>query len=376
MINKVGIDNIGFYTPRVYLDLATLATARGVDASKYKIGIGQEKMSLIMPFEDIVTMAAEAAYDIIQGQQESIGMVLFATESGIDFSKAAGIYLLSLLGLPSSARVLEVKQACYAATGALHLAKDYVMLHPNKKALVIASDVAWYGLKTPGEITQGAGAIALLISTHPRLAIVEDGQAAVENIEDFYRPTGQEVPIVDGKLSIRSYKNLLVRVIDPHHPSYVCFHMPFATMANKANESLPRPMNDMQLNKIKKFNKEVGNIYNGSLYLSLISLLTEQDIDLSGQRVGMFAYGSGATSEYFTITIQPQYQNIIQTNLFMKHVQLRKEVSYETYESLMTTFAERERTLEFIPDITSLTDQRFVLKAIVHGHRQYQQLLK
>ncbi len=371
---NVGIDRIGFYTPRVYLDLTTLAQARGVDMNKYKIGIGQEKMSLITPLEDIITMAAEASYDVIKEDQANIGLLLFATESGVDFSKAAGIYLLSLLGLPASIRVLEVKQACYAATGALHLAKDYVALHPDKKALVVASDVAWYGFNTPGEVTQGAGAIALLISASPRIAVVEEGKVAVESIDDFYRPNSQEVPIVDGKLSIRSYKNLLERVVDAQHPPYVCFHMPFATMANKANESLPRPMNDNQLTQIKKFNKDVGNIYNGSLYLSLLSLLTEQDIDLRDQRVGMFAYGSGASSEYFTLTIQPQYQTWIPREAIDQHIQSRKPVTYEVYVALMSTFAERERALEFTANLEWFTTQRFVLKSIIRGHRQYQNL--
>jgi hydroxymethylglutaryl-CoA synthase len=203
---KVGIDLINFYTPQVYLDLAELAAVRQVPVEKYTVGIGQEKMSLIDPFEDIVTMAAEAAYDIVKGREQNIGLLLFATESGVDYSKSAGVYLHSLLQLNPNCRVLEVKQACFAATGALLLAKDYVTLHPDKLALVIASDVAWYGLNTPGEVTQGAGAVAMVVSVNPRLAVIEEGKAIVENSKDFYRPSYNQVPIVDGKLYIRSYK--------------------------------------------------------------------------------------------------------------------------------------------------------------------------
>ncbi len=56
-----GIDKIGFYTPRYYLDLLTLAKARNVDPGKFCIGLGQQKMSLPSPDEDVVTMAASAA---------------------------------------------------------------------------------------------------------------------------------------------------------------------------------------------------------------------------------------------------------------------------------------------------------------------------
>jgi 3-hydroxy-3-methylglutaryl CoA synthase len=133
-------------------------------------------------------------------------------------------------------------------------------------------------------------------------------------------------------------------------------------------------MNDNQLTQIKKFNKDVGNIYNGSLYLSLLSLLTEQDIDLRDQSVGMFAYGSGASSEYFTLTIQPQYQTWIPREAIDQHIQSRKPVTYEVYIALMSTFAERERALEFTANLEWFTTQRFVLKSIIRGHRQYQNL--
>jgi hydroxymethylglutaryl-CoA synthase len=86
MIN-VGIDKIAYYVPKYFLDMKSMAEARNVDENKYKIGIGQEKTALISPQEDIVTMAIEAAYDIVQNDIESIDTLLFTTESAIDFSK-------------------------------------------------------------------------------------------------------------------------------------------------------------------------------------------------------------------------------------------------------------------------------------------------
>ena len=58
---EVGIDAIGFYSSQYYLDLKTLAQKRGVDADKYYVGLGQHKMAVCPPGEDIVTMAANAA---------------------------------------------------------------------------------------------------------------------------------------------------------------------------------------------------------------------------------------------------------------------------------------------------------------------------
>jgi hydroxymethylglutaryl-CoA synthase len=144
---KLGIDCISFYTPHYYLDLATLAAARGVDVDKYKVGLGQDKMAVTPPDEDIVTFAANAAYPLLkQVDVEQIDTVFLATESGIDQSKAAGIFVHHLLNLPKNCRVVEVKQACYSATAALQMALSYVARNPKRKVLIIASDIARYSL--------------------------------------------------------------------------------------------------------------------------------------------------------------------------------------------------------------------------------------
>lgn len=41
---------------------------------------------------------------------------MLATETGVDQSKAAGLYLHPLLLLPRNCRIIELKQACYCAT--------------------------------------------------------------------------------------------------------------------------------------------------------------------------------------------------------------------------------------------------------------------
>lgn len=369
---KVGIDSLHFYAPKTYLDLEDLARVRNTDVNKFKIGIGQEKMAIITPNEDIVTMAAEAAYPLIQGKESSIGLVLFATESGVDFSKAAAIYLHDVLKLPSMCRVLEVKQACYAATGALLLATDYVKTHPHKKALVVSSDIAWYGFETPGEVTQGAGAIAMVISENPTLAVVGEGQAIVANVEDFYRPSFHEVPIVDGKLSIRSYKELLKQVRPEEKLTYMCFHMPFAVMSDKASEVLVEPLAPQVLQASKAFNQDIGNIYNGSLFLSLLSLLSHTEAELiRHQKVGMFSYGSGAMGEYFTLTIQPSFEKGFLRAQILDYFSQRQRIDFETYHQLMEVYQQREKSLDFTPNFTQDKNQHFFLERIHHGHRTY-----
>ena len=42
MTVTVGIDKIGLYVPQYYIEMTELAQARGVEPSKYTIGIGQD----------------------------------------------------------------------------------------------------------------------------------------------------------------------------------------------------------------------------------------------------------------------------------------------------------------------------------------------
>jgi hydroxymethylglutaryl-CoA synthase len=369
---SIGIDALSFYSPRYFLDLTRLAAVRGVDPSKYQVGLGQFQMAIISPLEDIVTMALEAASDIVRGHEQDIDLILFATESGFDFSKASGIYVQQLLKLNPFARVLEVKQACYGATGALQLAVDHIRLHPNRKALVIASDVAWYGFQTPGEVTQGAGAIAMLVSANPRIAVVHSGKFYTENNADFYRPLGSEVPVVDGKLSIRSYRDVLKKVAPEKAFEYICFHQPFATMADKANETLAFPIQPTALQLVKQLGSVIGNIYNGSLFLSLISLFMYSKTALKPQNIGMFSYGSGATGEFFELGLLSTYHEGISLTRLHERVANRVALTFEQYEHFMKVFSEKEKQLEYQPDLSTLrSDQRFFLKAIQAGHRLY-----
>jgi hydroxymethylglutaryl-CoA synthase len=369
---SIGIDALSFYSPRYFLDLTRLAAVRGVDPSKYQVGLGQFQMAIISPLEDIVTMALEAASDIVSGHEQDIDLILFATESGFDFSKASGIYVQQLLKLNPFARVLEVKQACYGATGALQLAVDHIRLHPNRKALVIASDVAWYGFQTPGEVTQGAGAIAMLVSANPRIAVVHSGKFYTESNADFYRPLGSEVPVVDGKLSIRSYRDVLKKVAPEKAFEYICFHQPFATMADKANEALAFPIQPTALQLVKQLGSVIGNIYNGSLFLSLISLFMYSKTALKPQNIGMFSYGSGATGEFFELGLMSTYREGISLIRLHERVANRVALTFEQYEHFMKVFSEKEKQLEYQPDLSTLrSDQRFFLKAIQAGHRLY-----
>ena len=73
----IGIDKINFFTSNLYVDMTELAITRNDDPNKYLIGIGQSKMAVIPPTQDIVTMGANAAESMLTDEdKEEIDLVI------------------------------------------------------------------------------------------------------------------------------------------------------------------------------------------------------------------------------------------------------------------------------------------------------------
>lgn len=365
MVN-VGIDSLAVYTSRYALDLATLAAARGIDADKFYIGLGQHEMSVPPPGEDIVTMAASAAYQALQDIDVSnIEMLLFATESSFDQSKASGLYVHELLGLPARCRTVEFKQACYSATAAIQLALPFLRENPDKKVLVVASDIARYGLGSTGESSQGCGAVAMVLSANPRIAVLEPHTGFVsESVMDFWRPNYLDAALVEGKYSSKLYLTMLEkswrdysalsgRTFSDHQ--YFCYHAAVPRLVEKAHNSLLRWnaqniaeevwMRDMGYSLA--YGRITGNSYTASLYVGLASLLDNAEEDLTNKRIGFYSYGSGCVAEYFSAVIQPGYRNALATDYHQALFAARTKLNYDEYEKFyLYAYPEDGSTLE------------------------------
>lgn len=348
-MTTTGIESISFHIPQQYLDLATLAERNGANPSKFSRGIGQEKIAIPQHDEDVVTLAAEAARPIIEAHgSDGIDTLLFATETGIDQSKSAGIYVHRLLDLPSQCRNVELKQACYSATAAIQMACGYVARKPDRKVLVIASDVSRYDLDSSAEATQGCGAVAMLISSNPKIMEIDPISGChTEDIMDFWRPNYRKTPLVDGKFSALKYLHSLAHAWTDYqnnggrsHSDFVqfCYHLPFSRMGEKAHRHLAS-INETQVDQAKcepgmVYNRQIGNCYAASLYLSLTSTLENYEGDLSGKHIGMFSYGSGAVAEFFSGTVQPGYAEHLFTERHKGLLEGRQSLSYDEYLEL------------------------------------------
>jgi len=285
-----GIDDIAIYIPRLYLDARDFAKARGLDPEKLERGLGIGQMAIVDTNQDPACLAANACLRVMQKNKltpDKIGRLYVATESSFDESKAMNSYVIGMLeqvyGKDTFGHCggIECKFACVSGSYALYDNTNWIRAgeSEDKYALVVVSDIAKYDLGSSGEVTQGAGAIAMLLNDNPRLLSFDPKvtSTSIKNEYDFYRPFGKETPIVHGQYSNLLYliqvKNALIdykrkvkktgliklkegeTILD--YVDYLNMHLPYSNMGKKALAYLVRH-EWRDLPRWKKIIEEIG----------------------------------------------------------------------------------------------------------------------
>ena len=351
---RVGIDKIGLFTPNKYVDVVDLAHARNEDPNKYLIGIGQSEMSVADQTQDAVSMGINATMKYIDRiDKDKIGLLVFGTESGIDQSKSASLFVKTALKLKPEVRTFEVKEACFGLTAALMIARDFVRVHPDQTAMVIGSDIARYGIGTAGEVTQGAGSVSMLIKADPAILALNDGHSAYsKDINDFWRPNDSKLAMVDGKYSTQVYLDFFSKTfadykkqkkLETNDFDAIIYHLPFTKMGLKANRLAVADQDEATTEKLqnsfdasKQLSRRVGNIYTASLYMSLLSLLENGNLP-TGALVGLFSYASGAMGEFYSGNLVEGYKKEVNAAGDEKMLKRRQKVSVPEYEEIFNT---------------------------------------
>lgn len=150
-----------------------------------------------------------------------VGRLEVGTETTVDKSKSVKSTLMPIFAEHGNTDVegIDTTNACYGGTNALFnsLAWMESSAWDGRYAVVVAADIAVYE-KGPARPTGGAGAVALLIG--PNAPIVFDRRLRGSHFEhawDFYKPhMASEYPCVDGHLSNTCY----LRALDSCYARY------------------------------------------------------------------------------------------------------------------------------------------------------------
>lgn len=351
----VGIESIGIKLPSYVIEASEIAKLRGVPEEKATIGLGCKMVGLCFGQETVIDLAVSAAKRAINswnGDPKDIGLLVVGTESSLDEARPLSAWIAENLNLSGNIRSYEVKHACYAGTLALRQAIEWkVATNSPKYALVIAVDECLYTPGHPAEVTQGAGAIAMIVGENKICAIDLKTYAYSEPCFDFWRPTGELFPNINSQVSLNAYlkateKCFQALFADQNDLSFesfqaLCFHVPFPKMVIKAFKHISSIFNINEFdqhkllqNKITPFitwNNEIGNAYSASLLLSVAQALDKTD---NGDKIACFSYGSGFGSELFVIERSNEvgvWSEDVKTDITK-----RKKISIEEYANWRT----------------------------------------
>jgi polyketide biosynthesis 3-hydroxy-3-methylglutaryl-CoA synthase-like enzyme PksG len=405
------------YAGTACIDVAKLARHRGLDMSRFENLLMKEK-SVALPYEDPITFAVNAAKPIVDAltpaEKDRIEMVITCTESAFDFGKSMSTYCHDLLGLNRNCRLFEMKNACYSGVAGLQMAINFVLSQtsPGGKVLVLATDVSRFMVEEGGEALSadwsfaepsgGSGAVAMLVSDRPHVFQVDPGANGYYGYEvmDTCRPSA-DGDAGDTDLSLLSYLNCAEnayleyekRVSGAHFGDtfgYIAYHTPFGGMVKGAHRNLMRKLvkakpADIEVDFQRRVTsglvhcQRVGNIMGATAALSLASTIDNGEFD-APKRVGVFSYGSGCCSEFFSGVVRKEGQARLRALKITERLDRRHELTMEEYDRLL----EKSRELKFgtrnvVPDASFVAEARttlgqptLFLKQIKEFHREYE----
>jgi polyketide biosynthesis 3-hydroxy-3-methylglutaryl-CoA synthase-like enzyme PksG len=417
-MSSAGIEALNVYGGAAYVDVEELCTYRGLDIQRFENLMMREK-TVALPCEDPVSFAVNAARPLVDALSEDerarIEMIVTCTESGIDFGKSLSTYVHAQLGLQKNCRLFEVKQACYSGTAGLQMAVNFILsaTSPGAKALVIATDISRFALADANAIQEwaysepssGAGAVAMLVSDTPHLLRIDVGAHGNHAFEvmDTCRP-GPDTEAGDADLSLMAYLECCEHAFRDYARRVdgadfretfhqLCFHTPFGGMVKGAHRHLMRrlcktPASEIDADFTKRlapsltYGQRVGNTAGASVFLALAGTIDTMGSN-GPQRVGLFSYGSGCCSEFFSGVVPGDAASLLAKMGIAQALDRRHRLSMAEYETLLrgtdiVRFGTRDATLqpESMPGLAPNGDgaPRLVLDAIAGYHRKYRWL--
>lgn len=417
---KIGIEALNIFGGSAFIDVKQLANHRQLDTARFDNLLMKQKAVPLL-FEDPVTCAVNAAKPIVdalsQEEKNDIELLITCSESGVDFGKSISTYVHHHLGLRRTCRMFEIKQACYSGTAGLQMAINFVLSNtsPGAKALIVATDITRVmtveGSDTVNmdwsfaEPSNGAGASALLVSDQASIMQIDIGANGYYGFEvmDTCRPV-PDSEAGDSDLSLMSYLDCSLKSFQEYQRrvegvdyrrsfQYLSFHTPFGGMVKGAHRHLMRKVTQTCIDDIEKdfqhrvvpglkYCQRVGNIMGGTIFLSLASTIDNGKFD-APKRIGLFSYGSGCCSEFYSGVVTPVAQTLLQRFQLKQHLDQRFMLNMDEYDAILQAshqvqFGTRNVMIdcELIPgalnSVSTSSRKQLILREIRDFHRKYE----
>jgi hydroxymethylglutaryl-CoA synthase len=416
----IGISDIGVYLPRPTMDLDRLVAARVAGNPRLARHLdralrttGQKAIRFPDLWEDTATMAAQAAFELVHRNPKldlsAVRHLSVGTETSLDLSKPVSAYVQGLLQkaglkLTEALSSYQVQHACAGATMSLLSVCSMLQVagRPGETGIVIASDISRYDLESTAEITQGAGAVALLVEQAPRLLELDLASVGFfsRDVDDFFRPLDSKTAKVKGRYSMDCYIESLEGALLDHcqrlnktpeqvlaESELIMLHTPFRNMPESAMQRLLQRHLGYTNGHTENFLQErgfyqgvdpmahIGNIYTGSLYLGLAFLLYYRYKELGerivGKRLLLASYGSGNTMIIQAGQVTPTAPEVLSTWDLDRLLGEGRQATIEEYSNWAAGPHESARFLELAKGVTLPGGSFYLARIRKDGYREY-----
>jgi len=306
----VGIVSYGAYVPRYRITPQEIARVWGADGDAMSRGLYIHRKSVPSPDEDVITMSVEAARRMmsrVDVDPEEIGALYVGSESHPYAVKPTGTVVAVAIGASPDLTVADLEFACKAGTAGIQINMGLVSSGMVRYGVAIGADTSQGAPGDALEYSASAGGAAYLIGSENIIAKINKTLSYTTDTPDFWRREGSSYPSHGGRFTgtpayFKHVGNCAKRLMDnvgstAEDNDHVVLHQPNGKFPTRMAKSLGFKDEQVERGLLTPF---IGNTYSGAVPLGLAAVLDQAE---PGERILAVAYGSGAGSDAFDITV-------------------------------------------------------------------------
>ncbi|MBI0583517.1 MAG: hydroxymethylglutaryl-CoA synthase [Methanomassiliicoccus sp.] len=336
----VGIVSYGAYLPRYRIAPQEIGRVWGTDGDAMSRNLLIFSKSVPSPDEDVITISIEAARAMLRRCDVDpcdIGAIYVGSESHPYAVKPTGTVVAEAIEASPNLTSADFEFACKAGTAAIQACMGLVGSGMIRYGVAIGADTSQGAPGDALEYSASAGGAAFLIGSEKIIARIERTCSFTTDTPDFWRREGQCYPSHGGRFTgepayfkhvMAAAKNLMDKMgTKPADYNYVVFHQPNGKFPVRVAKQLGFTEQQLEVGLLTPF---IGNTYSGAVPLGLASVL---DVAKPGERIFAVAYGSGAGSDAFDITVTDEIENLKRgaAPTVKELVENKKFLDYATY---------------------------------------------
>jgi len=337
---EVGIVSYGAYLPRYRIAPQEIGRVWGTDGDAMSRNLLIFSKSVPSPDEDVITISIEAARNMMRRcdvSPQDIGAIYVGSESHPYAVKPTGTVVAEAIEASPNLTVADYEFACKAGTAAIQTCMGLVGSGMIRYGVAIGADTSQGAPGDALEYSASAGGAAYLIGAEKVIARINRTCSFTTDTPDFWRREGQCYPMHGGRFTgepayfkhvLTAAKNLMATMgTKPSDYNHAVFHQPNGKFPVRAAKQLGFSEKQIEVGLLTPF---IGNTYSGAVPLGLASIL---DVAKPGDRIFAVAYGSGAGSDAFDITVTDEILNLKQgvVPTVKDLVEKKKFLDYATY---------------------------------------------